>query len=195
MKDELTTGAGWNEAAKAGLYFGAISSAYVGLSELIQMIDGAVLLGFLKTALWAGKLVLCIWLMVFLMKRLTRKFSGVTNADTFRFGARTSLLSALIVASVYAAILILMPEDSISSAFDQATAQITGQLDSNSLAMLDTFKENMPTIIFFSQLIYCFTFGLILSLIVSRSIPSRNPFARDFNGEEPVDEQDSEETE
>lgn len=192
MKDEITNGANWNEAAKAGLYFGAISSAYVGLSELIPMIDGAVLQGFLKTFCWAGKLALCIWLMVFLMKRLVGKFSGVTNADTFRFGARTSLLSALIVASVYAAILIFLPEDSINTAFDAATAQLSGQLDSNSLAMLDTFKENMPVIIFFSQFIYCFTFGLILSLIVSRSVPSQNPFARELSEEDPIDEQDSE---
>ena len=193
MKDELTNGAAWNEAAKSGLYFGAISSAYVGISELLQMIDGAVLQGFLKTLFWAIKFALCIWLMVFLMRNLVKKYSGVTNADTFRFGARTALLSAVIVASVYAVILIVMPTDSMNAAFDSATAQLAGQLDSNSLAMLDTFKENMPIIIFFSELIYCFTFGLILSLIVSRSIPSRNPFAgiEDDDNDTP-DEQDAE---
>ena len=190
MKDEFTNGASWNEAAKAGLYLGAVSSVYIGISELLQMIDGAVLQGFLKTLFWAVKFALCIWLMVFLMRNLVKKYSGVTNADTFRFGARTALLSALIVASVYAVILIVMPEDSINAAFDSATAQLTGKLDSNSLAMIDTFKENMPVIIFFSEFIYCFTFGLILSLIVSRSIPSRNPFASVEDSE--PDEQDSE---
>ena len=36
---------------------------------------------------------------------------------------------------------------------------------------------NMPQITFFSNLIYCFFFGTILSFILSRNVPSRNPFA------------------
>ena len=177
MKENLTNGTAWNEAAKAGLLFGAISSAYVGISELLTLIGSPVLQGFLKTVFWAGKLGLCIWLMVFLMKKFAGKYSGVTNGDTFRFGARTALLSAIIVAAVYTVILIFTPQETLDQTFDTLMAQMAGNLDSNSLQMVDSVKENMPLITFFSQLIYCFTFGLILSLIVSRSIPPRNPFA------------------
>lgn len=177
MKENLTNGASWNEAAKAGLILGAISSAYLGLTELFTLIGSPVLQGFLKTVCWAGKVGLCIWLMVFLMKKFAGKYSGVSNSDTFRFGARTALLSALIVAAVYAAVLIFTPPETVEQTFDAITSQLAGQLDSNSLQMMDSIKENMPVLTFFSQLIYCFTFGLILSLIVSRSVPPRNPFA------------------
>ena len=190
MKDTLSNGASWNEAAKAGLYFGAISSAYLGLTELIQLVGSAVLQGFLTTVVWAGKLALCIWLMVFLMRKLVGKYSGVTNGDTFRFGVRTALLSALIVATVHALILIFTPQETLEQTFNALTAQLAGQLDSNSLAMMDSFKENMPTLTFFSELIYCFVFGLILSLIVSRSIPSRNPF--DVQEEDATPEEEDE---
>ena len=190
MKDTLSNGASWNEAAKAGLYFGAISSAYLGLTELIQLVGSAVLQGFLTTVVWAGKLALCIWLMVFLMRKLVGKYSGVTNGDTFRFGVRTALLSALIVATVHALIMIFTPQETMDQTFNALTAQLAGQLDSNSLAMMDSFKENMPTLTFFSELIYCFVFGLILSLIVSRSIPSRNPF--DVQEEDATPEEEDE---
>lgn len=190
MKDTISNGASWNEAAKAGLYFGAISSAYLGLTELIQLVGSAVLQGFLTTVVWAGKLALCIWLMVFLMRKLVGKYSGVTNGDTFRFGVRTALLSALIVATVHALIMIFTPQETMDQTFNALTAQLAGQLDSNSLAMMDSFKENMPTLTFFSELIYCFVFGLILSLIVSRSIPSRNPF--DVQEEDATPEEEDE---
>ena len=179
MKDELSAGALWNEAAKAGLYFGAISVSYIGLSELVGMIGSPVLQGFVKTVCWAGKLTLCIWLMVFLMKRLVGKYSGVGNSDTLRFGIRTALLSALIVASAYALIAILTPADVINKEFDAALAQVAGQLDSNSLDVIENFKENLPIVFFFSEFIYCSFFGLILSLIISRRVPSQNPFTRD----------------
>ena len=84
MKENLTNGTAWNEAAKAGLLFGAISSAYVGISELLTLIGSPVLQGFLKTVFWAGKLGLCIWLMVFLMKKFAGKyciFDGGVEAD------------------------------------------------------------------------------------------------------------------
>ena len=190
MKDTISNGASWNEAAKAGLYFGAISSAYLGLTELIQLVGSAVLQGFLTTVAWAGKLALCIWLMVFLLRNLVGKYSGVTNSDTFRFGVRTALLSALIVATVHALIMIFTPQETMDQTFNALTAQLAGQLDSNSLAMMDSFKENMPTLTFFSELIYCFVFGLILSLIVSRSIPSRNPF--DVQEEDATPEEEDE---
>ena len=73
--------------------------------------------------------------------------------------------------------MIFTPQETLDQSFNAVTAQMAGKLDSNSLQMMDSIKENMPTITFFSQLIYCFTFGLILSLIVSRGIPPRNPFA------------------
>ena len=50
-------------------------------------------------------------------------------------------------------------------------------LDSNSLAELDGMMDKLPQLTFFSNLIYCFIYGSLLSAILSRNIPSRDPFA------------------
>jgi hypothetical protein len=46
----------------------------------------------------------------------------------------------------------------------------------------------MGTVSFFTNLIYCFLFGVVLSAILSRNIPSRNPFA-DYQKKDTPDEQ------
>ena len=48
---------------------------------------------------------------------------------------------------------------------------------------MDTYMENLPQITFISNLIYCFLYGMILSFILSRNIPSKDPFA-DYKPEE-----------
>ena len=45
------------------------------------------------------------------------------------------------------------------------------------MSQMDKMMGKMPQITFFSNLIYCFIFGTILSLILSRNIPSKDPFA------------------
>ena len=50
-------------------------------------------------------------------------------------------------------------------------------MDSNTMAQMDKMMTKMPQITFFSNLIYCFIFGTILSLILSRNIPNKDPFA------------------
>ena len=50
-------------------------------------------------------------------------------------------------------------------------------LDSNSLKEIDKMSENLPQLTFFSNLIYCFVYGSLLSVILSRYIPSNDPFA------------------
>ncbi|MGN0189424.1 MAG: hypothetical protein ACI395_07915, partial [Candidatus Cryptobacteroides sp.] len=59
-----------------------------------------------------------------------------------------------------------------------AVIQILGpKADSNTLSALGEMEGSMPKIIFFSNLIYCFIYGVVLSLILSRRIPSDDPFA------------------
>ena len=55
--------------------------------------------------------------------------------------------------------------------------QMAPMMDSNTMEQMDKMMGNMPQITFFSNLIYCFFFGTILSFILSRNVPSRNPFA------------------
>ena len=60
-------------------------------------------------------------------------------------------------------------------------SQMGGSLDANARQMMEKMKDKMPVIGFFSQLIYCSLYGYVLSLILSRNIPSRNPFQQDGN--------------
>jgi hypothetical protein len=67
--------------------------------------------------------------------------------------------------------------DAVSESFDQIFAQMGPMLDSNSQQALTALEPKMPAIAFFSNLIYCFLFGVILSAILSRNIPKADPFA------------------
>jgi hypothetical protein len=55
--------------------------------------------------------------------------------------------------------------------------QMAPMMDSNTLNAVDSFMENLPQLTFFSNLIYCFLFGTVLTAILSRNIPSKDPFA------------------
>jgi hypothetical protein len=60
---------------------------------------------------------------------------------------------------------------------NQLMQQMAPMMDSNTIEQMDQMLEMMPQLTFFSNLIYCFLYGTILSFILSRNIPSRNPFA------------------
>ena len=53
-----------------------------------------------------------------------------------------------------------------------------GWLAGNTISeLMETYMEKLPQITFFSNLIYCTAYGTVLSFILSRNIPSRDPFA------------------
>ena len=61
--------------------------------------------------------------------------------------------------------------------------QMGSMMYSNSMTLMETYLENLPVITFFSSMLYCFVFGKVLSFILSRNIPNRDPFA-DYRPEE-----------
>ena len=71
----------------------------------------------------------------------------------------------------------LINPDLISEQMD-AVMQVYGKmLDSNSLRALDQMIASLSEYTFFSNIIYCTLYGTVLSAILSRRIPSRDPFA------------------
>lgn len=171
----------WTSAAQAGLILGGISSAYLVLNHFTSLAANgnagiALLISMANMLLWIGKFAACILAMKALMKKYALGVDGCTNSDTFSFGVKTALTSALVYSAVSLAFLLFVTPDSISEAFDIISQQYSGMLDSNSMEMLESLKSNMPQIVFFSNLIYCFLFGTVLSAILSRNIPSKNPF-------------------
>ena len=174
----------WEDAGKAGLILGIISTAYLFLSQLLSGIQiSSVLSVAISTILWAAKFGGCIWLMMYFMKRLVAKMPGADNSTSFRFGMIVSILSALVYSAASFANIAFISGDAIVEQTNLMLQQMAPMMDSNSMEHMDKMMEKLPQITFFSNLIYCFFFGTILSFILSRNIPSRNPFENNTSEE------------
>ncbi len=174
----------WNSAGKAGLVLGAVCVAYVALTSISAKFGSdskmvAMLISLLNTCLWIAKLAGCIVLMKFFMKRYAASEGQVTNSDTFRFGSATALLSGLIYSAFYLAWVLFIQPDSFQEAFDLIL--MNSAVDPEMFSELENILPKMPMISFFSNLLYCWLFGTVVSAIFSRNIPSRNPFENNID--------------
>ena len=196
MKENITTGILLNKAGIAGIVLGLVSTAYIFISTGIASITCPVLNTLLTILLWTVKFVLCIWLMIFFMKRLAKSYDNVTNSTTFKFGTTVAACSALIFAAASLANVTIINPDLISRQMEAVVQILGSKADSNTLAALGDMEESMPEIVFFSNLFYCFLYGVVLSLILSRRIPSNDPFANleegnDFDREDGTEESEN----
>ena len=166
----------WNKAAEAGLILGLIPTAYLFIN--IWLAGNPGFLGtVLSMVLWIAKFIGCIWVMRLYMKKYAGTASEISNQNTFNFGMATALLSALVYSAAAFANAEFISGDSLVEQVNLTMQQMSPMMDSNSLATMETFMQNLPTITFFSNLIYCTAYGIVLSFILSRNIPSRDPFA------------------
>ncbi len=179
MGKNVSRGVMWNDAAKVGIVLGLVPLAYLFLTQLVGKGLGshAFLAATVNFLLWLVKFVGCIWLMMFFMRRFAAA-RRADNSETFRFGCIVAICSALIVAAGSLANVLLINPDAVSSQFNDALENYGSMLDSNSQAVLVRIQDILPQLTFFSNLVYCFLFGLVLSYILSRNIPPRNPFAK-----------------
>lgn len=196
MKENITTGILLNKAGIAGIVLGLVSTTYIFISTGIASITSPVLNTLLTILLWTVKFVLCIWLMIFFMKRLAKSYDNVTNSTTFKFGTTVAACSALIFAAASLANVTIINPDLISRQMEAVVQILGSKADSNTLAALGDMEESMPEIVFFSNLFYCFLYGVVLSLILSRRIPSNDPFANleegnDFDREDGTEESEN----
>ncbi|MBR2127986.1 MAG: DUF4199 family protein [Bacteroidales bacterium] len=174
----------WNTAGKAGLILGLVSAAYLFITQWIGQAELPALVTSLTGGLlWLGKFIGCIMIMIFFMKKFTSENSVKDNGLTFRMGMAASLLSAIVFAAFAFANVAFISPDLFAEQMDAIMQQLGPMMDSNSLNEMEKMLENLPQITFFSNLIYCFLYGMILSFILSRNIPSRDPFA-DYKPEE-----------
>ena len=174
----------WEDAGKAGLVLGLVSTAYLFLNQFLSDLQMPSLLTMvLSTIIWAVKFGGCIWLMMYFMKRLVRQNPEADNSTTFRFGIMTAALSALVYAAASFANISFIAAETIAEQTELMLQQMAPMMDSNSMSQVDKMMDKLPQITFFSNLFYCFFFGTILSFILSRNIPSRNPFANNTSEE------------
>ena len=158
----------WNESAKAGLLFGAVSVACLVLKELAALSGSNFLIQAAAIVLWAVEFFGCILLMKEVMLRFRDKFEGVKIEDTYKLGRRAALLSGLILASAQAFIIMKMPAEAIDTMVDQMMSGM--QLLSTDRDAVEGAMDKLPLLTFIFQWLYCFLYGSILASIMSRYI-------------------------
>ena len=168
----------WNTAGKAGLILGLIPTAYLFITQMLGQAEiPALINSILSIILWIAKFAGCIWFMRMFMKSFAVSDESVTNSNTFKLGMRMALLSAVVYSAFAFANVAFISPELFQEQMDMTMQQMAPMLDSNALSQIDRLYESLPQITFFSNLIYCFIYGTVLSFILSRNIPSKNPFA------------------
>lgn len=156
----------WNEAAKAGAAFGAVSIGCL-LGKELSTLSG---LAFLQSAaviiLWAVEFFGCILLMKNLMLRLQKKYPGAKMEDTYRFGRRAALLSGLMLASAQALVILNMRQEDMAVLYSELTATLT----SAQREQMAGLTEKLPLYTFIFQWLYCYLYGSLLARIMSRYV-------------------------
>ena len=159
------------EASKAGLVFGTVSGGYIFLSQWLSAAGPAG--SGVNLVLEAAKVVGLILLMRHFMILLSSLYEAVSSRQTLRFGIYTDFFSALITAAcAYVAYAYVYPD---------AAAKATGiiyeiygpSMDSNTRSALQAMENNFPMIAFASNFAWCFLYGTVLSLILSRLTAGR----------------------
>ena len=174
----------WNLAGRAGLVLGAVSTAYLFLTQWLAMNEvPALMLMFISMLLWAGKFAACIFLMTIYMKRFSSENPEADRRAVFRAGMAIALLSALVYSAFAFANIAFIYPDYLTEQISMMMEQLAPMLDSNTLNEMEKTMQNLPQMTFFSNLIYCFIYGTFLSSIISRLI-SRQAASTGYKPEE-----------
>ena len=177
MKETVNTRALWNNAGIAGAALGLLTVSCMFIEQAVAGVQLKILVTATGIILWTVKFAGCILLMRFFMLRLCKNFDGVTSGITMKYGTMTAFLSALINSAVLLANMLFISPGIYEQQYDQIMQAYSGLLDANSMGMMEKMESALPKITFFTQLIYCFLYGTVLSLILSRYIPKQDPFA------------------
>lgn len=168
----------WNESAKAGLLFGAVSVACLGLKELSALSGSAFLVQAAAIILWVVEFFGCILIMKNIMLRFRDKYEGVKMEDTYKLGRRAGFLSGLILASAQAFIIMKMPAEAIDTMVDQMMSGM--QLLSSDRDAVESAMDKLPLLTFIFQWLYCYLYGSILASVMSRYIFLQKLFGGGF---------------
>lgn len=172
----------WADAGVPGLVLGGISIAYLLINSYTTGLTGkgfaAFLIGTLNFLLWAGKLALCIWLLRSYILHFSEQNPSEDRRRVLGFGVAAAFLSALLYSVFYLAYVLYINPEAISASFDAVMQQYSSMMDPATVEAMENLRSDMPVATFFTNLIWCFLFGTILSAIFSRNIgpDSDNPF-------------------
>ncbi len=172
-----------SEATGAALLFGLISGGYDLLSPLLPKLPSA-LGNILSIVLWAAKLVGCIALMNYFMKRLRSRYEDVDRSSLLHYGTLIALYSAIITAVCsYVSTQYIYP-----NMISDSLQMLESYVDSNTRTALSEVEGRFPIISLVSNLIWCFLYGWALSGILSARIASADMFAGSNNNKDDDDD-------
>jgi len=186
VKGTIDNGTLWNEAAKAGAAFGAVSIGCLLGKEFSALSGSSFLVTAAAVILWAVEFFGCILLMKNLMLKLSEKYNGLKMEDTYRFGRRAALLSGLLLASAQALIILKMPQEEIATLFSDVTAS----LSTTQREQVEGLTDKLPLYTFIFQWVYCYLYGSLLARIMSRYIFMQSLFQGTLPPKDPEDKPD-----
>lgn len=166
------------EAGTAALIFGAVSGGFAFLGAAIPNMS-PVLANVLTSVLWLVKLVGLIWLMRYVMIKFKNAYDGVGRRQLVKYGTWIALFSAGITAACFYIVYKFVSPDLAATQMEAAMAEFSSMLDSNSVSMLESIIENYAIYALAGNLIWCFIYGRVLSLIIASRVTSNNPFDDD----------------
>lgn len=162
------------EAGKAAVYFGLISGGFIIINFLCT---GWGAFGSILTSLLSiGKIVGCIWLMVYMMKRLKANYEGVHKRELVSYGTLIALFSAIITAVVTYISYKYLFADSITAIMDELYVQLRSMMSADMVSRMVEMESSMAVYSMMGNLIWCFLYGWILSLIAAPRIAPENIF-------------------
>ena len=167
----------WNEAARYGLIFGGISSAYIYMDRLVVLLGLTGTFGsLLSFVLWAAKFVGCIKLMKYAMRKFSQDNPSAERSDIFRLGRNIAVLSALVFSTFAVADIMYISTEYYQAAYTTIITEMSKTLPAQNVEEIKNMLVDLPKYTFIGNFIYCSLYGIVLSFILSRNIPSQNPF-------------------
>ena len=155
-----------------GLVLGGISSAYLLITQWVAMAQIPVfLMMLLNMMFWVLKSGGCILLMFAFIKRFASEHPQAKRSAVFQAGMLLAILSAIVYSAFSFAFTAYIYPEYIAEQMEAVMQQFAPYMDSNTSAAMEESMQNLPQMTFFSNLIYCFGYGTLLSYIISRYIP------------------------
>ena len=169
MDERQKNGRIWNLASKNGILLGMFSTLCLAFKQAAALSGSQFLSSGAGILLWTLEFIGCIWLLRRFMKRYVEDFPDATNAETYALGKRTCLFSSLIVASALVFLVLYVPDNLFERSFQDLSETYSTMLDPAILSEMDL--ADRPGVVFFSQFLYCWIYGVLVSSFLSRSIP------------------------
>lgn len=184
MNNPDSTSILWNKAARNGIILGLFTAVCRMAAQGVSLSGASAGSAVLNSIIWILQTGGCFWMMKFFLERLVSCHEGVTNRDTSRYGMMLALTSSIIFSAAMLFDIIYIAPEAVEKQMDLFYQLYGPAMDSNTRSVLKTIEDNYPMIMFFSTLVYSCLYGIVLSAILSLSIPKRNPFEKFMDKQE-----------